>query len=228
MHAPIDRAQALVHKTVLKKFIESRNHDRFVLGSHGRIRLVEAAQHSDPLELLPLQVEIFLRILTAFQPHVEWLHLQLFSTKLLVNFYLDRQAVAVPTGNIRSVEPGHILRLDHEILQAFVQCMTQVDGPVRIGRPIVQDVRRCACPRFTNAVVEPHLLPASQSFWLILRQVCLHREGSFGQIDSGFQVQRHALAFSKCLIFFIIPSAGDRFRASGIRPRLIHTDFAPQ
>ena len=56
--------------------------------------------------------------------------------------------------------------------------------------------------RLANALVDPHLLPASQSLGLILGQVGLHGKGGLWQVDGGFQVQRHSVGFSQMVDFF--------------------------
>src|SRR5262249_11391622 len=89
MPAPIHRAQALVDKALFEELVEGCEYNRFVLGSHGRIWLGEPAYDSQALELLTLEIEIFLGVFSAFLAHVDSLHVQLFSTQLLVDFDLD-------------------------------------------------------------------------------------------------------------------------------------------
>jgi hypothetical protein len=204
VHAPVDGAQALVDESVLVEGEEGREHDRLVLGVHGGVRLVEAAEDADPLELLTLQVEKLLGVLATFCAHVGWTHLQLLAAEFLIHLDLDGQAVAIPAGDVGRVKSRHGFRFDDEILEAFVQRRAQVDGPAGIGRAIVQNIAGCAFAGLADTLVDSHLLPSSQYFGLVLRQVGLHGEGGLRQIDGGFQFKRHPVCFSQLNEFFII------------------------
>ena len=65
VHAPVDRAQALVDEVFLQEVVERRQHHRLVLRSHGGVGIVPASEDADALELLALQVEKLLRVLAA-------------------------------------------------------------------------------------------------------------------------------------------------------------------
>ena len=72
---------------------------------------------------------------------------------------------------------------------------------IGIRRTIVQHVDGRPLARLANALVNPHLFPTGQYLGLVLRQVGLHRECGFRQIDSGFQIERHSLVFSQMIDF---------------------------
>ncbi len=150
----------------------------------------------------PLQVKKLLRILAAFQADIRPLHLQFLAAQLLVNLDLDGQAVAVKSRNIRSIKSRHVLGFDDEILQALVQRRTQMDRSAGVRWPVVQGIDRSSCPRLSNALVNPHLLPLGQNPGLVLRQVRFHGKVGFGQIDGGFELERHRLIFSQLIDFF--------------------------
>ena len=88
--------------------------------------------------------------------------------------------MAIPARHVGRIESRHGLRLDDEILQALVQGGAHVDGAAGVRRAIVQNVLRCAFAGLANALVDSHLLPAFEHFGLVLGQVSLHGEGSFG------------------------------------------------
>src|SRR6202023_4168585 len=77
-----------------------------------------------------------------------------------------------------------------------------MDGSVGVRWPIVQHVEGRPLPRLPDAVVEPHLLPALEDFRLVLGQVGLHGEGSLGQIDGRFQLERHSVGVSQMIESF--------------------------
>ena len=200
--APVDRAQPLVDEFLFQKVVERRQYHRLVLRSHGRVGLVPASEDADALELLALQIEKFLRVLSACFADLQRIHLELFAAQLLINLDLDGQAMAIPSRDVGRVEAGHGLRLDDEILQTLVQRVAQMNGAVGVGRTVVQHVGWRPLRDLANALVNPHFLPASQHFGLILGQVGLHGKAGFRQIDGGFQLQRHAVDFSQMIDFF--------------------------
>ncbi len=198
VHAPVHGAQSLINESLFKEVIKSCEHDRLVLGGHGRIRLLKSSQNADPLELLALQIEKFLRVFSTLQADIHRLHLQLFPAQLLVNFDFDRQPVAVPAGNVRGVESCHVLRLNHEVLKALIKSVAQVDRAIGVGGPIVQNVGRSAFAGLPDAIVQSHLLPAGERFRLVLWKVGLHGKAGFRQVDGRFQVHGHLRASPNC------------------------------
>ena len=202
VNTPIDRAQALVDESLLQEFVESSDHNRLVFRRHGRVRTIKASEYSDTLELLALQVQKFFRIAAAFQPNVDRFHFELFSAQHLVNFQLDGQAVTVPSWNVRRVHSRHGLGFDDEILQALVECVSQVNSTIGVRRTIVQHVGGCSFAPFANAFVDANFLPARQNAGLFLRQVGLHRKVGPRQIKGFLQIERHSRRFSQMVDFF--------------------------
>ncbi len=188
--APVHRTQALVHRVFFEEGVERLEHHRLVLGRHGGIRTVEAPEDADALELLALQVEILLGIAAAGLAHLDGRHLQLLAAQRFVDFDFDGQAVAVPAGDVGRVVAQHGARLDDKVFQALVERVAEVDGPVGVGRPVVQNPDGRAFAGLPDAVIDTQLLPAREHFGLVLRQVGLHRKIGFRQVQRRFQVQR--------------------------------------
>ncbi len=81
--APVDGAQALVDEVLFVKTVEGLQHHRLVLRSHGGVGMVPTSEDADAFELLALQIEKFLRVLSArFAAHLELLHLEFFAAEL--------------------------------------------------------------------------------------------------------------------------------------------------
>ena len=70
--APVHRAQPLVDEFLLQKIVERGQHHRLVLRSHGGVGIVPASEDADALELLALQIEKFLRVLSARFPDLQF------------------------------------------------------------------------------------------------------------------------------------------------------------
>ena len=197
MNAPVHRAQPLVDKSLLKKSVKSFQHDRLILRTHGRVRIIETAEHANAFELLALKIKKFLGVTPALQTNIYCLHLQFFATQHLVNFDLDGQTMAIPSRDIGRVESGHCLRLDDEVLETLVESVPKMNRTIGIGRPVMQNITGCRYTGLANLLINLLLLPSGQQFGLILRQVGLHGKSRSGQINSGFQIERHLLVLSQ-------------------------------
>src|SRR5271165_1455797 len=89
---------------------------------------------------------------------------------------------------------------------------------IGIRRAVVQHVDGLSLVRLPNAVVNPLFLPACEHLGLVLRQVRLHGEGSLGQVQRRFQVERHSRILlslspdckSRGRYLFIIIGSGER------------------
>ena len=94
--------------------------------------------------------------------------------------------MAVPAGDVRGVKASHGLGLDHEVLDALVESVAEVDGPVGVGRTVVEDILWGARAGGTDLGIQVLLLPRGKAFRLVVRQIGLHGEGSLGTINVDF------------------------------------------
>src|SRR5579884_24369 len=223
--APIDRTEALIDESVLPEVEEDARDDRFVFARHRRVRMFELAEDADALELLALDVEIFLRVLAAFAANLCRRHLQFLAAEFFIDFNLDRKAVAVPSWDVRGIEAGHRLRFNYEVFQALIECVAEMDFTVGVRRSVVQQVGRRIFARLSDTPINADLAPEFEPFWLILRQVRLHGEVGFRQIQRVFQFRGHARSLStpeKAGNFIIGDGFNSKethvwFRAAGVR-----------
>ncbi len=190
VNAPIDRLESAIDKPLLKKAVKRLESSRFIVARHGHVGLIPPAEASDSLKLCSLQVNILLRIGATCIQYCRNGHLQLFTAELLVNLDLDRQAVAVVTGNVRRIKPCHGFGLDDKVLQPLVQGMAEVNRPVRIRRAVVKNVGGSALAGLPQFVVESQRGPLRKPKRLILRQIGLHREGGLRQCKGRLQLRR--------------------------------------
>ena len=126
--------------------------------------------------------EVLLRVLAAGAADGDGVHLQLLTAKLLVDFDLDGEAVAVPSGDVGGVEASHGFGLDDEVFEALVEGMAEVDGSVGVGRAVVEDVFGGAGTGGSDLGVEVLLLPHFEAEGLVDGKAGLHGEGGLGQI----------------------------------------------
>ncbi len=187
LDAPVHRLEALVHVAAIQEIHERAGDHGLILRAHREIRIFPAAQHAQALEILPLDVDILLRVLAAGAADLHRRHLRLLRPELVIDLDLDGQAVAIPARNVGRIEARHGLRFDDKILEDFIERGAQVNPPVGVRRPVVQHVSGPARARGANLVIQLLLLPPRQHLRLGLRQVGLHGESGRWQIDRLLQ-----------------------------------------
>ncbi len=190
VEAPVHGLEPLVDETALEKLVKGRKRRRLIGRVHRQVGLIPLAEDAQPFKLASLEVHKLLRVSAAGGQEVLGRHFELFAPQLLVHLDLDRQPVAVPAGDVGGVEAGHGFGLDDKVFQALVERVAQVDGPVRVGRSIVQKVLGRALPCRPDLAVQVHLRPLPEAQRLILRQVRLHGKGGFRQQQGLLQLGR--------------------------------------
>ena len=75
------------------------------------------------------------------------------------NSVFDRQAMAVPTGNVLRVKASQLARFDDHVFQYFIERMADVQFAVRIGRAIVQDKQGLPVTRYPKLFVQANISP---------------------------------------------------------------------
>ena len=184
--APVHGLLALVDRALLDERSQRAHDGGLVAVVHGEVRRVPGAQDAQPLEVVPHQADVLLRVGAARPPDVGDAHLALAAAQLAVHLELDRQPVAVEARHVGRVEAGHRPRLDHEVLEHLVERRAGVDASVGVRRPVVQHEARRAGPPRPNALVQAELLPARHGARLGGPQVGLHRKAGPGQVQGVF------------------------------------------
>ena len=95
--APIDRLQAAVDKAALHDALEGADLIGLVAEIHGAVGMFPVAQHAQALEVGALDVDLLGGIGAALGLH---LVARQVAAELLLDGVLDRQAVAVPAGDV--------------------------------------------------------------------------------------------------------------------------------
>src|ERR1017187_101401 len=188
LHAPVHRLEAFVHIAAVHKIDEGSGDHRLVFGAHGEVGVVPLPQHAEALEILALEADVLFGILAAGAADLDRGHVRLLRPEVVIDLDFDGKAVAIPSRHVRRIEAGHGLRLHDEILEDLVEGGAQVNAPIGVGRPVVQDVGGPARARVADALVQLLLFPPLQHDGLGPRQVGLHGESRFRQIDSLLQI----------------------------------------
>ncbi len=148
--------------------------------------MVPVAEDHQPLELGRHHVGIAARVLTARTTDLGKRHVAFLRPQLAIDPPLDRQAMTVVAGQVGHIEARHCARLDDEVLEDLVERRTEMNLPVRVGRPVVEDELRRPAALVPNLPVQVHGLPSRNRFRLGRLKAGLHREISPGQINGVF------------------------------------------
>src|SRR4029077_6966664 len=178
----------------LHEFPELTNDRGLIAGIHREIGMLPITQDAEPLKLLTLNRVKLLRIIPAEFADSRSIERLFLVAKLFEHLMFDRQAMAIPPWHIRHLVACHRLRFDDDVFENLVQRVTDMNSAIGIGRAIVQHIQLPASPRLLNPFVQPFLLPQGKEFRLPLRQVRLHREIGFRQIECRLVI--HSLSGS--------------------------------
>ena len=145
--APHHRPQAAIERAVHQELADLAGDHGFRREVHRRVAACPVAEHAEALELLALHAEPVLRIGAAFGAEFQDRDLVLvllLRAVLLLDLPFDRQAVAVPAGDVVGVVAGHLRGAVDHVLQDLVQRVADVQRAVGIGRAVMQDEFRPA------------------------------------------------------------------------------------
>ncbi len=178
----------LVDEALLGEGGELADDRRLVGRRHRQVGVLPLPEDAEPLELLTLDAHELLGIGATGLAEGQRRHLALLRPEVAVHLQLDRQPVAVPAGPVRGVLPGGRPAAHDHVLQDLVEYGAQVDVPVGIRRPVVEDEARLSPPGGPDLAVEVVRLPLLQPAWLRLGEVGLHGEVRLGQVQRRSQV----------------------------------------
>ena len=193
VETPVHRFEAAHDVPVRVDLRERAEHVRLIAEIHRAVRIFPVAEHAETFEIRALHVDLLRRVVAAMLAERRRVDFLTDLANLLFDRDLDRQAVAIPPRHERRAEAGKQLRLDHDVLQDLVDCVTQMDRAVRIRRPVVQDERVRTISRVAlDRAVAVRLLPLSEHAWLTFGKIRLHREAGLRQVDRVFVILAHA------------------------------------
>ncbi len=204
--APLHRLLPAIQQPRLDALPEDADLLRLVGEVHGEVRLLPVAEDAQALELAPLDVDEARRVRPASRAHLGLRHrLLLRASELLLDLQLDRQAVAVPSRDVRREPSVHGARLHDDVLQDLVERVPEVNVAVGVGRPVVQHEARAPGVVRQQLAVEVQLAPAPQHLRLALGKVRAHRKVGPGQVQRRFVVHRGAATVPAVLRPFKAP-----------------------
>ena len=201
--APHHRFRAAVERAVHQEGLEFLGDHPLGVEVHGDVGVGPVAGDAEALELLALDVDPALGELAAFLAEgddVDLVLVEALRAILLLDLPLDRQAVAVPAGDVAGVAAHHLLRADHHVLQDLVERVADMEMPVGIGRPVMQRERHPAGGGFAQAVVDADPGPALQPGGFPRGQARAHREIGLGQVQRRFVVGRLGGGFGGTIV----------------------------
>ncbi len=160
--------------------------------SIGKIRVIPLAKHTETLEALTLRIHLLdghLATESADGGRGELAELVL--AHHVLDLVLDGKAMAVPAGHVGNLATLHDPVSVDDVLGDLVLRMTQVNGAICVGRPVMQHELLVALVLFERKLVDTRLLPSGEPLRLILGKVGTHRELGARQVRRLFVALCH-------------------------------------
>ncbi len=182
--APHHRAQAAVEGAVEQEAADLGGDGGLGGEVHGGVAVGPVALHAEAAELGGLDVEPLLGVGAALGAELQDGDVVLVAAGLAVGFLdlpLDRQAVAVPAGDVERVEAGHLAGAVDDVLVDLVQRVADVQVAVGVRRAVVQQEGRAAGAVLAQAGVQVVGVPAGEDLGFLRGQAAAHREGGRGE-----------------------------------------------
>ena len=182
--APHHRAQAAVQGAVEQEAADLGGDGGLGGEVHGGVAAGPVALHAEAAELRGLDVEPLLGVGAAFGTELQDGDVVLVAAGLavgLLDLPLDRQAVAVPAGDVEHVFARHLAGAVDDVLVDLVQGVADVQVAVGVRRAVVQQEGRAAGAVLAQAGVQLLGLPAGEDLGLLRGQACAHREVGRGE-----------------------------------------------
>ena len=194
--APVNSLHALVNVTLLGHLAKNFHLAGLKLGTQGQIGVFEIALHAQTLELCIHHINVlsgkFLADLAQFQLG----NAGLLITQRTQCLQFDGKAMGIVAGHIGSLETGHILITDDDVLDDFIQRSTHMDAAIGIRRAIVQNVARFALVVANHLLVDMVLFPVFQHFGFLFRQAGPHFKGGLHLVDGVIIILRQGFLLS--------------------------------
>ena len=184
VETPVHGLEAAADMAARVDLRQRPQHVRLVAEVHRLVRIFPLAEHTQPLEIGALQIDLPGGVFAAQDAELRRVDFLPDLAVFLFDRDLDRQAVAIPTGHVGRTEAGQQLRADDDVLEDLVDGVAEVDGAVRIRRPVVQDEGVLAvCRVRLQRRVAVRLFPMNQHARFAPGQVGLHRKARLRQVD---------------------------------------------
>jgi hypothetical protein len=182
--APEDGALGTIDEAFFQE-LRKGAHDVGLIGRREReVGVLPVAEDAEALEGLALDVDELAGV--GFRARADFGRGEVLG--FLHDFELDGQAVAIPAGDVGSVEAGHGLGLHDEVLEHFVQRGAHVDVAIGKGRAVMQDELRASGGLLHDALIKAARFPFGQALGLASHEIRLHGEVGLRQADGVFVV----------------------------------------
>src|ERR1043166_976247 len=195
--APINGLAPTIYVALLHKIQKRVGDGGFIVEAHCEIWIVPAAKHSKTFKIFLVLLNVTGGEIAAKLAKFSRGNFP-FAAKFFFYLSFDRQPVAVPARNVRSVVAPHALGLDDQVLQDFVQAGAKMNRAGRVRRTVMQYKEWLTSPCVQNLLIEIGFLPSLELFRLIQGEACLHREFSFREIQGLLEVEWFRHGFREC------------------------------
>ena len=188
---PIDGLLGTVDQPLVDETGEATEDLGLVGRIHRAVFRSPVGEDPEALELATLFLDVGGGELGARLADAERVQGLLLGLQLLHDLVLDRQAVAVPTGDVGRAEAAHRLVAQDGILQQFVEGGADVHVPVGEGRTIVEHEGRLTGGAGLDRLVEAEALPMGDAYRLALGETGPHREIGHRKVEGILELFGH-------------------------------------
>ena len=178
--APLRGSELADDDSGLSDAAEGADDSGLGFGAHGFVGVVPFAHDAHADEVGALAVDLLFGEGAALGAEVG---VGVAGDFVLLHLALHGQAVAVPAGQVGRVVSGEVFGADDEVLEAFVDGVSDVDVAVGVGRPVVEDEAGAAGCGLSEAVVEVVFFPEREGERFPPREVPAHRKRRSGQVE---------------------------------------------
>src|ERR1035437_9097051 len=191
-NAPVNWLFAPINKALLDDVGEQAEFIGLVFLVQREVGIFPIAENAETFELRALEINELARVsVTSFADRGGVGAGVAGLAHFLRDFEFNRQAVAIPAGNVRRAETTERFVFDDDVLENLVQRRADVDIAVGEGRAVVQDEFFFARARRLDFFVKLRAFPFFQTFRLARDEVGLHREIRAREIQGVFVRGRH-------------------------------------
>ena len=188
---PINGLLGAINKPLFDDVREQAKLIGFVFLVQREIGIFPIAQDTEALELCALDVDVFARVGIAGFADGSGIRRRVARlAQILHHLKFDRQAVAIPAGNVRRTESTQRFRLDDDVFQNFVNGVADMNIAVGERRAVVQDEFRFAFARGLDGLIKINRLPFLETLRFAGHQIGFHGKVRLRQIQCILVVHR--------------------------------------
>lgn len=181
--APVDRLGAFVDIALLGHFTKDANFSGFKFVVQGQIWMLPIAAHTQALEAVALNVDVFHGVIGAGIAEADDVVGLGIEADVFNGLELNWQPVGIPAWHVWGVIALEGLGFDDEILEHLVHGVAEMNFAVGVWRAIVEHEFFVAFIFLLHLFINVHIFPMGENPRFVLWQIATHWKIGFWQIE---------------------------------------------